>query len=185
MQFSGSIFGALEMPSVTKSKPQYKGKSSYVKGKPKSKYIKSVQSVHDSIPIMVARGDINSIKSIASFDADSIMYAQHPETLDLLLRKDVDPRYADSIALIIAAKMGSLDSCKKLLEAGAEPSDQSYRCILVAAEMGFDEVLVLLLSHVDTRLMDVESLQKANELANKYKHKRCVSILSNTLQTAS
>ncbi len=178
MQFPGSLFEPLKF-SEDKTRDRKRPIKGHIKGTIKGHITKKSYNQSMTPPALAARGDIKALKAIkGKLRDDTIMYAQHPQVLQYLLDDGIDPRYAQSISLVIAAKMGSLESVSKLIDAGADPTHQNGRSLIVSAEMGHDDVLSFLLS---TNKYDEKTLKEALRLAEKYNHHICVNYIKNPL----
>jgi hypothetical protein len=117
-------------------------------------------------------GNTATLEKTMIIPNETIIYGQHPNVTRLLLSKNVDPTTEDNLALVVACKMGALETVHLLLNAGCDPTALNNKPLEVAAENGYDDIVTLLLQQYN-----VQVTEQARNMATQYGHERVLCLL--------
>jgi ankyrin repeat protein len=121
-------------------------------------------------------------KDVTTYNSSTVIYAQHPEVLTTFLAHDVNVLSHNSMALRVACKMGAIETARRLLEAGCDPSANNNEALIWAAENGYDDVVLLLMRQYNTD--PSANKNAALRLATLYKHSEVIDVLRSDVRVS-
>lgn len=119
---------------------------------------------------LVLDNKVEEVRKLSSLEEDCYEFAMTEEMIEALGKRSITESFP------LACKMGFTSLVSTMLSKGADPTYKNFSGLMFASEQGHDEIVKLILGHIDPTSFRTE-INEAYNRAAKYERDECMVLL--------